>query len=314
MVSVFGIEPHSSGYGDRLRHINWRQTFHPAMHGTVVSARKPVLALWLECVLTPVVAGGWPTRRRTSRRRLGRWPEDSNHPFSLAYALYHVGFFNAIVSVWNRHTHATELAAVAKKRLPRLEGLELGPLGVVSCAFGRRRGIALTERVSLYSGLTTPPVFWAPLLALRSIAFAMAGQPQRALELVDAAIAAIGYDESDSPEFRILRGDYLSQLPERDLVAVEDSYRAAMRGARNIGARLTELHAATNLVNLLRSQNRPDDGVSELRSLYETFTEGFAEPELVAARTKPGSTKRRTELALTTDQLMGMLRCGEGGI
>ena len=136
----------------------------------------------------------------------------------------------------------------------------------------------------LYSGLTTPPVFWAPLLALRSVAFAMGGQPQRALELVDEAIAWVGHDEADSPEFRILRGDYISQLPGGDPAAAEEAYLAATRGARIIGARLTELRAATRLVNLLRSQGRSPDGTDELRNLYSTFTEGFDEPDLIEAR------------------------------
>jgi predicted ATPase/class 3 adenylate cyclase len=277
-----------------LRHINLAaDLFDPVMHGTgrfrigtspgVVARIVSSLLLW---------QGGWPDQAADRADDALALARGLNHPFSLAYALYHVAFLQL-----NRqrlepaHHHATELAAVATENdYPVWRALSSVLLGVVSCALGSaKEGLALTEAgLILYSGLTTPPVFWAPLLALRSIAFAMAGQPQRALELVDEAIAGVGCDESDSPEFRILRGDYLSQLPERDPAAVEDSYRAAVRGARNIGARLTELHALTNLVNLLRSQNRPDDGVSELSSLYETFTEGFAEPELVAARTTLG--------------------------
>jgi hypothetical protein len=108
------------------------------------------------------------------------------------------------------------------------------------------------------------------------------------LELVNEAIAGVGHDEADSPDFRILRGDYISQLPTGNPAEIEESYLAAIRGARIIGARLTELRAATHLVNLRRALGRPDDGTDELRSVYATFTEGFGEPDLIEARSTLG--------------------------
>lgn len=58
----------------------------------------------------------------------------------------------------------------------------------------------------------------------------MAGQPLRALELVEEAIATT-FDEADAPEFRILRGDFISMIPGTDVALAEESYRAAIRGA-----------------------------------------------------------------------------------
>ena len=140
----------------------------------------------------------------------------------------------------------------------------------------------------LYSGLTTPPVFWAPLLSLRAAAFAMAGRPDRALELIDEAIAFVAGDDMDSPDFRMLRGDILSSLPNPDLAAVEASYESALPGCVATSARLTELSVWTRLVALRRAQGRSPDGSDELRSVYDTFTEGFGEPELAAARSVLG--------------------------
>jgi class 3 adenylate cyclase len=48
------------------------------------------------------------------------------------------------------------------------------------------------------------------------------------------------------------------------------------------------LMASTRLVELMRAQGRSPDGADDLLELYETFTEGFDEPGLVAARVALG--------------------------
>ena len=130
----------------------------------------------------------------------------------------------------------------------------------------------------LYQVLTTPPVFWAPFLALRSQSFALAGQSERALELIDEAIAFSG-DDALYPEFRLQRGDYLSMSERPDTNAVEDCYRSAIRGSRQTGMRLIELSATTRLVRLLRDRGADADESEGLAALYATFTEGFDEPD-----------------------------------
>ena len=49
------------------------------------------------------------------------------------------------------------------------------------------------------------------------------------------------------------------------------------------GVRMTQLRAALRLCRLWRSQGR-DDADRLLRSVYDTFTEGFATPDLTEAR------------------------------
>ena len=277
-----------------LRHITMAaDLFDPAMHGTGrfrLGASPGVVARIVSSLL--LWQSGWPDQAADKAEDALALARGLSHPFSLAYALYHVGFLQL-----NRQQlaaarqHSAELAEVAKEHdYPVWRALASVLMGVVRCALGEvREGLAMTEAgLVLYSGLTTPPIFWAPLLALRSVAFAMAGQPQRALELVDDAIAWVGHDEGDSPEFRVLRGDYISQVPGGDPADAEESYLAAIRGARIIGARLTELRAATHLVNLRRNEGRTDDGSLELRALFETFTEGHGEPDLIQARSTLG--------------------------
>ena len=264
------------------------ERFDPAMQGSgrrfgpspgVVARNVSGLLLW---------QSGWPDQagiRATAAVEVAR---KLNHPFSLAYALYHAGLLDLnrrrLEQVRER---AIELASVATANdYPVWRALASVLHGVANCALGLiEEGLTMTEAGhGLYSGLTTPPVFWAPLLSLRAAAFAMSGRPDRALELIDEAIAFGGTDDMDQPDFHVLRGDILSYLPNPDLAAVEASYEAALRGTWATSARLTELSVRTRLVALRRAQGLSPDGTDELRSLYAWFTEGFDEPELVAAR------------------------------
>ena len=99
--------------------------------------------------------------------------------------------------------------------------------------------------------------------------------------MVDQAIAASAAKESAYPEFGVIRGDIISSLPSHDPAEVVAAYRSAIRGARIDGLRLIELAATTRLASLLPEDTQVKD---DLRALYDTFTEGFDEPELKAAR------------------------------
>jgi hypothetical protein len=122
------------------------------------------------------------------------------------------------------------------------------------------------------------------VLALRAFSLAGAGKPEAALELIDEAIAHTDGNEAIYPEFRVIRGDLVLMTQRRDAAAAEESYRAAIRGATEIGARLIELQATTRLVELHRATNVTPDGSDRLRELYESFTGGLDEADLTAAR------------------------------
>jgi tetratricopeptide (TPR) repeat protein len=228
-------------------------------------------------------------------RRLGEAlviARELDHPYSIAFALYHNGF----LAMWRNQfeecrEHARELALVAiendylvwKTLATVLEGVALTALGQTDKGLADE-GLALTETgIELYQGLTTPPVFWPLILTLRATVHALAGKPERALELVNEAIEIGAPDELVSPDFRILRGDFIRMLPEPDLAAAEAAYQAAIRGAKATNLHLIELHALTKLVALRREMGLPDGG-GDLATLYATFTEGFDEIQLKVAR------------------------------
>jgi hypothetical protein len=211
-----------------------------------------------------------------------------DHPYSIAYALYHFGFLALTRGRFDECMRtARELAQVAKENdyvvwstlATVLEGVSLTALGEVE------NGLAMTETgIELYQGLTTPPIFWPLILVLRAIVHAYSGIPSRALELVDEAITLSGSNYGISPEFKIYKGDFIRMTHEPDLAAAEDAYLTAANDAKAAGLLLTELEARTRLVALRRGMETTPDGTDELAALYEQFTEGANENSLVAAR------------------------------
>jgi predicted ATPase len=211
-----------------------------------------------------------------------------DHPYSIAYALYHNGFLALTRGRFDECMgSARELAEVAKENdyvvwstlATVLEGVSLTALGEVD------EGLAMTETgIELYQGLTTPPIFWPLILVLRAIVHAYAGLPDRAVELADEAITLSGSNYGISPEFKIYKGDFIRMTHEPDLAAAEDAYLTAANDAKAAGLLLTELEARTRLVALRRGMETTPDGTDELAALYEQFTEGANENSLVAAR------------------------------
>ena len=145
-------------------------------------------------------------------------------------------------------------------------------------------GLALAEAgIDLYQGLTTPPIFWPLILGLRAMVHGMAGQPQRAIELIDEAID-LGGNQDVAVEFSVYKGDFLMMVPEPDRDGAEQVYLEALEMSRGSGQRLTELMALTRLVGLHRQTGRVPDRTGELAAVYATFTEGLDEYPLVMAR------------------------------
>ncbi len=211
-----------------------------------------------------------------------------DHPFSIAYALYHNGFLDLNRGRFEEcRRHARELAHVAgendyavwKTLATVLDGVSLTALG------DTEEGLAMTETgIVLYQGLTTPPVFWPLILGLRAMVHALAGHPRRGLELIDEAIEAQMGQEVVAADFLVLKGDFLTMLPEPDVAGAEAAYLAAIDGARAGGLMLPEIQAWTRLVGLRRTMGRTPDGCDELAELYATFTEGLDEHDLIMAR------------------------------
>jgi predicted ATPase/class 3 adenylate cyclase len=214
--------------------------------------------------------------------------EEAQHPYSQAYALFHNGFLELGRSEFaTGRGLAARLAELAGENDYAVWGTLATVLdGVCMTMLGQPEdGLAKTEAgIELYRGLTTPPVFWPLLLYLRGLVNGVAGDPRRGLELVEEAIALPGPGGRVPPEFNMARGDLLLLLPVPENGAAESIYEQARSDAAGLGLKLLELQAQTRLVRLRRLLGVEPDGADELGAVYEWFTEGLDEHDLVAAR------------------------------
>jgi tetratricopeptide (TPR) repeat protein len=209
-----------------------------------------------------------------------------DHPFSIAYALYHNGFLALGRGRFEEALgRGRELAVLAEENDYPLWGTLANVLeGVSLTALGQtKEGLALTEvAIDLYQGLSAPPIFWPLVLGLRAQVHALAGAPERALELIEEAM---GDDpEMADPDHLVIKGDFLMMLPGPNTEEAEEAYLKAIDYARMRQQRLAELRARTRLVGLRRKMGSVADGSDELAALYATFSDGFDEFDLVRAR------------------------------
>jgi predicted ATPase len=210
-----------------------------------------------------------------------------HHPYSEAYALFHVGFLDVWQQEWELvHERATDVLRVAEEHDYKVwRALALVFLGVSMTGLGQHEdGLAASdEGFGLYRGLKTPPVFWPLLLSVRARGLAMAGRPAEGVEAIDPAIEMMdGRVNVLYPELPLLKGDLLMAQSDRD--GAEAWYRRAFDVAGEVGGRMSQLRAATRLTLSARTTGEPMDA-SVLRSVYDTFTEGFDSIDLRDART-----------------------------
>ncbi len=249
-----------------------------ASHG-VVPHTTSAFALW---------SLGYPDRAVEHGVRALDVAEEIGHPFTSAYALFHVALLDVWRGDWERvNERARGVLAIAEEHDYQVwQALALVFEGVSMIALGRHdEGMAVSDRgLGMYRHLTTPPVFWPLVLSVRTRGLAMAGRPAEGIELLDQAIEMFqGRVNLLTPEFPVLKGDLLIALSK--LGEAESSYRRGFDTAAQAGARMTQLRAATRLARLPREGGAAStDDAAALRSVYGEFTEGFESADLVEAR------------------------------
>ena len=167
---------------------------------------------------------------------------------------------------------------------PLWRALGICLLGMADAQLGRpEEGLAqLNEGIALYQEMKTPPVFWPQLLGIKAGAHLLTGRLAEGLVLIDEALEiASRWGAFDVPELLLVKGDLLTAASAAG--AARQSFQRAFDDAGSGGVRMTQLRAALRLCRLRRSQGR-DDADRLLRSVYDTFTEGFATADLTDAR------------------------------
>jgi predicted ATPase/class 3 adenylate cyclase len=228
---------------------------------------------------------GYPESAIERAARAVELAKQLNHPVTLAYTLFHVGFLDLwrgeLELVDERASGVLEIAEELDYQIWKAVGLVLQ--GVAMTGLGRpEEGLPCMDRgISLYEGLKTPPVFWPLLLSVRARGFALGGRPNDGIPLIDEALEMISEGNFLYPEFNLLKGDLLVTLD--DAAAAEPFFETALEVARDSGLRTPQLRAATRLTRLRRA-GRKQAETDMLRAIYQTFTEGFDTTDLVEAR------------------------------
>jgi tetratricopeptide (TPR) repeat protein len=229
---------------------------------------------------------GFPDQAVVRADRAVAIARELDHPYSLAYGLFHSGF----VHYWRREPEIVRERAKAVAQvvdetdLPIWRALGTCLLGAAEVELGEvAAGLAkIAEGLALYRGLRTPPVFWPFVRYLQATAYVHAGERSAGMQMIEEALAIGGSDEMTSSLFHIVRGDLALLEPHPDPVSAVASYEQAIEGARRFDARLPMLRAAARLC---RAVGPDDKGMARetLRRAYESFTEGFTTRDVAEA-------------------------------
>ena len=154
---------------------------------------------------------GHPDRAMERADRAVALADESEHPFTLAYALFH----SAVLHRWRREDsivrdRAVGVLAVAEAHEFKVwEALGTAFLGAATTGLGQiDHGLDQLHRgLGLYRGLRSPPVFWPLLLYVEATADLQAARPTDGLRAIDTASEIFGEWETVARcDFEIIRG------------------------------------------------------------------------------------------------------------
>ena len=226
---------------------------------------------------------GYPDRAVERADRAVAIATDLDHPYSLAYGLFHSGFLH----LWRREpelvlARATRALAVAEASdLSIWRALGTCLRGAATSALGApAEGLQqISDGLDLYQGLRTPPVFWPFIRFIQGAAHVDAGIPGPGFGLIDEAIEQGGPTNPTAPLFHVVRGDLSLLGPTPDVVAATASYERAYAMAEQLSARMPQLRAAVRRCRVATDADL-GDRLQSLRAVRATFAEGLATPDL----------------------------------
>jgi predicted ATPase len=243
-------------------------------------------------VLSQIVSGlvkwtaGYPEQARARVTRGLYLAGEIEHPYSLAYALFHAG----LLDLWSGELQPLmmrmdELLALTRRHEYQIwRALAHVLRGAARAVMGEHRdGLDEVEKgIGLYQELRSPPIFWPMLLTIRARVNLIAGRVDLAASSIAAAELVAREGDAVIADLAIARGD-LALAERQDSTAAEESYGRALQVARTAGLRMAEIEAATRLASLRAGTPREEESVGLVRELLDSFTEGHSTPQLAAA-------------------------------
>ena len=265
--------------------LEWYASNPPTAHGRSASGVHTMIAAHNASALNLHLLG-FPDQAADRARRGIELATQMRNPHTLAYANYHTGF----LYLWRQEPMMVQeyaravLDAIDRHDIAVWRALGQVLIGAANVALGATdEGIAqLDDALQAYRGLRTPPIFWPLLQLVQATAYGQVGRVGEGIRILDEASALPAYGEL--PQFKLVRGMLLmGSAGDGGVPAAQAQFRAAYDMAAQYGILMPQLQAAMAL-RQVGVASGTDAGLSELQSTYAQFTEGFAIPDLVAAR------------------------------
>jgi hypothetical protein len=230
---------------------------------------------------------GLPDSAARSTERGLLLADELAHPYSKAFALHHA----ALLDYWRSDLPAVEARAEESMRLAEAHDYAIWrALALIFQGIGRAgsgqvdTGLAeMEEGFGLYQKLSTPPIFWPSLLAIRATTHTTAGDTGRALMLIEDARASLKGRHPAAAEVALAHADILLAGPTPAVGAARSLLEQAVHLSAGRRARMLELQALTRLAAIDSGSPLGDQALRRLRELYGTFTEGHTAAPLRAA-------------------------------
>ena len=276
-----GLEYLEKGISNYNPDIQDSHSFRFGNNQGVTSYTTSALCLWMI---------GFPDRALKLAEAAISLANKLNHPFNIAYALFHTG----LLHLWRQEIdivleRSTALLDIADKHgFPIWKAVATCMHGSALSSMGQAdNGLAEFKRgIDMYSELRTPPVFWPILLILQAGTYIQSRQLEKGLEFIDEALGTIGQDSSNPLLAEILRikGDVLMLVSTKNHTEAESLFIKSLDIAKKQETLMFELHAAMSLNRLWKQTGKMEKGQQLLKETYDKFTEGFTNVDLIEAK------------------------------
>ncbi len=233
---------------------------------------------------------GYPDRAVERANRAIEIAEILNHPFTMAYALFHT----ASLHMWRGETElarerAKLLLEVAREQEYQIwESLATMLNGATQMTLDSpREGLAMIEKgFAVYQEFKTPPVFYPQLIGMRAGAFAQAGQPSQGLELIEGMLKDVNEARqlSDFAQLLLIKAELMQAVSPENRTEAVKIIKMILANPGNMGGKILTLQAATLLCMLEMQDGVARESGAYLKEIYDTFTEGFETADLRRAK------------------------------
>jgi predicted ATPase/class 3 adenylate cyclase len=233
---------------------------------------------------------GFPDRAVERANRAIVLVKELDHPFTMAYALFHTGNLH----MWRGEMQLAKERAEILLKVAEEHGYHIW-VSLATTLHGATRivmgspekGLDQIEAgFTLYQGLKTPPVFYPSLIGMRAVAFAQAGRPAQGLKLVEDLLKDVDEEQlmREFPPLLLIKGDLLVAISPENIPEAINIFKSILGSDVRVGGKMLALQAATRLCKLEMLEGVAEESGQVLAGIYDTFTEGFETFDLREAR------------------------------